>query len=278
MSDTAETRTSPEKDRIEPKSAVRLSRLGSALVYDLIFQWRHGFYAVYGVFCAIYIGALLPVPAGLRSRILPILVFTDPSVVGYFFIGGIMLLERDQGIFASLFVTPYTPEEYIVSKVISFLLLSLATSFIIAVPLSVAVTTVPEIAVSLTLKPGLLAAAVLLTSPLFTLIGIIVGSRMRVLNGYLLLSIVLMPPLFAPLLEMLGLLPGSGETEAIWRTLLWIIPTKSSLTLFRAAFGEPAPVGELLFSVGYLTACTGLAAWGARRWFGRYVVSRLGGE
>ncbi|MBN1465987.1 hypothetical protein JXA02_09510, partial [candidate division KSB1 bacterium] len=99
--------------------------------YDVLFQFRHGFYFIYLLVSAIYIIALFNIPTAQRLVVTNLLVFSDTSVLGLTFVGAILLLEKQQRILHSLFVTPLKLSEYLLAKVLSLSLIALLASLLI---------------------------------------------------------------------------------------------------------------------------------------------------
>lgn len=230
-------------------------RLASALRGDIRLQVRHGFYAAYMLVSGAYIALLQLLPAGWRETADVLLTFSDPSALGFYFIGGIVLLERGQGVYDSLFVTPLRAEEYIVSKALSLALLSVLSAAAIHVS-----------AFGLTANLTALVAGTALTSVFFTLFGLGVAIRSRTVNGFFLLSSLCSLPFMAPLLGLLG----------AWDTPLWrLLPTWGSLTLLQAAF-EPAAPADVAASCALLVAWIAVAFGWTRHVFRREVLQRIG--
>lgn len=107
------------------------SRIVSAIISDIKLTMKQGFFSVYAVVSIIYIVVLNQLNLELASKVLPILVFTDPSVLGLFFIGGIILLEKQEGIINLLSVTPLSITEYLIGKVVALSLISVSASLVI---------------------------------------------------------------------------------------------------------------------------------------------------
>ncbi|EGW39194.1 ABC transporter [Desulfosporosinus sp. OT] len=149
-------------------------RLIAALKSDLKFQFKHGFYTVYTLIAVLYIIILQKIPGGLfKDYTLALIVFSDPAMLGFFFIGGIVMLEKQQGILDYLAVTPLSPQEYITSKVVTLALLSVSASVVIAL---------------MTHLSGvnwlLLTISILALSVFFTLYGFMVTLGCRTINQY----------------------------------------------------------------------------------------------
>jgi len=100
-------------------------RLTAALTYDIRLQFRHYFYYAYLIVSIIYVIILRAVPLDFRQTAAVLVIFTDPSTLGFFFLGGIILLERGQKTLEGLFVTPLRVFEYMLSKILSLTLLAL---------------------------------------------------------------------------------------------------------------------------------------------------------
>jgi fluoroquinolone transport system permease protein len=164
-------------------------RLAAAVRQDLRFQFRYGFYFLYAFMSALYCAILALLPAAWRVTAASFVVLTDPAMLGFFFIGGLWLLEKGEGVHAVLAATPLSSGGYLAAKALS--LGSVA---------ALAGTAVAAAAVGLV--PGLaaVAAACLVGSASFTLVGLYVATFARTVNHYLILSLpaelaVALPPI-----------------------------------------------------------------------------------
>lgn len=233
-----------------------MKRFAAALHNDVRFQFRHGFYWAYLVVTAMYAVLLSFLPESSKPLAVQLIVFSDPSALGFFFIGGIVLLEKGQQVTDCLFVTPLLVREYIAAKVASLGLLSVAAG-----------TSVHLFA----LGPGSLTAwfliGVALTSAFFTLIGLGVAARCRTLNGFFLLSplytLVFLPPLFGTV--------GFYDTP-----LYYALPTQASLLLIGSGH-EPVGPLQAIGLIGLLAAWTAAAYACARRAIATHIVGTVGG-
>lgn len=230
-------------------------RLAAAFRYDLKLQFRHGFYYAYLVVCLIYVVIIRNLPAGIQKPALTLVLLTDPSVLGFFFIGGIVLLEKGQNTLEGLFITPIRMQEYLWSKVLSLTVLALFSSYLIVIA-----------SVGFSFNPLPLLLGVTLTSVLFVFLGFTLVSITKTINGYLLTS-----PLYA-VIAMLPVIDYLGILQSPW---FYLIPTKSSLVLMDSAF-RPYPAGELLLSMVLLAGSIWLSYLWASKWFYRYIVLKTG--
>lgn len=222
---------------------------------DIRFQFRHGFYAVYAFVSALYVLLLYYVPHGYKERTALLLTFSDPGAIGLILAGGIVLLEKDQGVHDSLFVTPFRLSEYLIAKALSIGTISTASAWAIQL-----------LALGLPVAPVRFTIGVLLTSSLFTLLSIGIVARTKSINGFIWLSQLYSLPLALPVLGLFKIGPSA---------LYNLFPTQGSLVLLGAAH-EPISTAESLYALSVLTVGV-VAAYGwAYRSFERRVLSRIG--
>lgn len=142
--------------------------------YDIRLQWRQGFWLVYFIVTLIYLLILFSLPPGSRHFISLLFVLMDTSVLGVVFVGALVLLEKQQNVLQSLFVTPLKLRTYLFSKTISLTILALFMSMGIYFPVA-----------GFSRGTLLLMALVLISSAFFMLVGIGVSARVSTLNQYL---------------------------------------------------------------------------------------------
>lgn len=235
----------------------RLYRFWSLLRHDVRFEVRHGMYTVYAVICSLYVLMLLSFSPEVREIAAPLLVFSDPAALGFFFVGGMVLLERKQDVLSGLFVTPLDPAEYVAAKVASLALISVLAAYAIVIPLY-----------GLAFNGYFLTAGVFLTAVFLTLVSIPFAMRARTLNQYFLTGGAAMLVFTAPLVEYFL---ESGHL------LFYLFPTQASLVLIAGAL-KPQPPALVLYSHLYLLAWIGAAWWWARREVTRAVHRQTGGS
>ncbi|NJJ42107.1 ABC transporter permease [Paenibacillus apii] len=206
-------------------------RFRAVFAFDIRFQWRHGFYWVYIVVCAFYLVLLHFIPDGYREKVIILLTFSDPSALGLILAGGIVLLEKDQGIHDPLFVTPIRVREYLLSKAGSLSVLSLSAAW----GIHVAASGIP-------VSPLAFSVGIVLTSSLMTLLSIGVVARCQTINSFILLSQAYALPFVLPLLGYLN----------IWNSGLFLaLPTEGTLRLLNGAFSAIS-ITDYLYSIGIL--------------------------
>lgn len=156
--------------------------------FDVLFQYKQGFYLVYAILTAVYLLLLFYLPETVRPEVAAYLILSDTSVLGMVFVGALVLLEKQQNVLQSLFITPMKLSTYIFSKAISLTL--------IATLVSSAIGFIPGAMLDRCLS---MLASVILCSLFFTFLGLGVSSRANTLNEYfggiLLAGLVMVVPL-----------------------------------------------------------------------------------
>jgi fluoroquinolone transport system permease protein len=188
-------------------------RLLTALKADVLFQFKQGFYFVYLILSLFYLIIFHQLDTTWLSYVMPVVLFMDPSVLGLFFIGGILLLEKEQGILSLIYVTPLRVWEYILSKVISLCFISLMAILLISL-----------IAYNDAVNYVYLIIGVILTSVFFTLIGFLVATRSKSVNDFFVkiipwMMVLILPCvliIFYPNMPVLGLIPSVASLKLVW--------------------------------------------------------------
>lgn len=191
-------------------------RLINAIKSDIKFQYKQGFYFIYIVITLVYILILSKLPKDIIKIAAPLVVFSDPSVLGLFFIGGIIMLEKVQGIIYCIIVTPLKIKEYILAKIISLSAISVIVVVIITLTLD-----------GVSVNWILLFFTIILTSTFFTLCGFFIGSGCNTINQYFIRMIPNMILLIIPCFSIIGFK---------YSYLLTIIPSVALLRLFMGVY------------------------------------------
>ena len=191
-------------------------RLLNAVWADMRFQMKQGFYLVYVMITIMYLIILSFLPQKILSFAMPLVVFSDPSVLGLFFIGGILMLEKIQGVLSVLVVSPLRTMEYILSKVISLALVSVLVAFAIT-----GFSTYEDV------NWLLLFLSTILTSSIFTMCGIMINAGCQTVNQYMLKTIPYMLLFVLPCFSLIGF-PYS------W--LFTLVPSVAALRLMLGAY------------------------------------------
>jgi fluoroquinolone transport system permease protein len=230
-------------------------RFRTAFAFDIRFQWRHGFYWIYIIICAFYLVLLHLIPDHYRDQTMLLLTFSDPSALGLILAGGIVLLERDQGIHDPLFVTPIRVREYLLSKASSLSVLSLLAAWVIHVVAS----GIPQ-------SPIGFSAGIILTSSFMTLLSIGVVARCQTINGFILLSQVFALPFILPLLGYFK----------VWNSKVFLfLPTEGTLRLLTSGTLSMS-LGNFMYSIMILLLWNVVIFAWAKMSFEQHVMKRIG--
>lgn len=231
----------------------------TGLLLELRQQARSGFYAAYAVLTVMFVVIIALLPGAARETGLRLIVLMDPGFMGFFFAGGLVLLERDQGVLSVIQTHGRGFAGYWGSKVGAILLLALSVVLLLLgvsgwlgfVRLSLAGT-------------GLLLLGVVLTVPLFYSIGLgIAGLCPRILEYFVGASIGMLPLLF-PVVELAGLSVGwFGVLSPLWGGMVLVLPDGRSWL-------------ELIVAVASLVVWNVVAFSVAGRAFARLASGRAG--
>ena len=191
-------------------------RLLNAIWSDIKFQIKQGFYLVYLIITIMYLIILSMLPENVLTIALPLVVFSDPSVLGLFFIGGIILLEKSQGVIMVMVVSPLRTEEYVLAKAISLALISAIAA--------IAITALSPIN---NVNWPLMIISTILTAGLFTLCGIMINAGCNNVNQYMVKTIPYMLLFILPCFSLLGF---------EYSYLFTVVPSVAALRLLLGAY------------------------------------------
>ena len=232
-----------------------MSRLLATMRTDLRLQHRNGFY--YAVAFGLILFAILvsQLPAFDWTRWLPPLVFGNLVMVSFFFVGGLVLLEKGEGTLEAQVVTPLRVGEYLGSKIATLALLSLVENLIIV-----------SLVGGFEYRIALLALGITGASVIYTLIGFVAVARYDSINEYIMPASLVTTLLSIPYLEYFDL----------WTSPLMLLhPLQGCLVVMEAAF-MPVSVGELVAALISAGAWITIAYFMGLRAFRRFLIRKEG--
>lgn len=233
-----------------------MSRFLASLLCDSRLQFRNGFYYAAGFIAAIWILILHWIPAESVLWLLPVLVFSNVLMNTFYFIAGLVLLEKDEGTLSAVVVTPLRSREYLASKVTTLTLLALVENAAIAKL---------GIGGDIRLLPLLLGMT--LCAVQMTLVGFLAVSRYHSVNEYLLPSVLYTGLFLPPFLDYLDLYKS-------WLTYLH--PTTGPLLLAAAAFRPMEDWRLWCYALLYPCLWIGILAVWSLRDFRRFITASAG--
>ncbi len=202
------------------------SRLLPLLKNDIRLLVRYGIIGVYAVVIAFYVALILYAGDLMPSWLIALIIITEPTAFGFFFLGGLMQLEKSEDVRAALAVTPVSALDYFFSKAISMTAIALIAVFIL-----VSVT-------NNNINWVMLFAIITLTSVQFLAIGVPAALYFKTLSGYLMGSVTYVMPIL-----LLGIFAFIDPMPA-WAI---IFPTASEFKLILIATGAgSASVPEIV--------------------------------
>ncbi|HEX2947578.1 MAG TPA: hypothetical protein VHT96_16695 [Clostridia bacterium] len=231
-------------------------RILNTTLHDMRFQLKYGFYFIYAVMVLFYILLIGIFPPAWKSAATVIVLFIDPAGLGFFFIGGLLLLEKGERVLDALFVSPLRVWEYILAKALSLGFISVLTGVVISVTGLGAAVNIPALILSL-----------LTGSVLYTFFGLAAGIKARTVNQYMIITVPAELILgFPPILLLFG----------IKSVLLEIMPGSLILRLLQWSMGEYSAASPLVMLGGVLLWMVPalFLAVNRMKWF----LSRIGGE
>lgn len=165
------------------------------------------------------------------EKFITLLIYNDPAIIGFIFIGVSIILEKDQEVLPALFVTPLSLHAYLISKITVLSLIGTAGSLAMVIGAK---------GVSINFPHFLVGA--FSTCVLFSIFGIFVVSFTTEILHFLLRGIPVLVTMSLPLLNYFELTDLG---------ILKFFPAQGGLNLMINSYGEAAIPFELL--LGYIS-------------------------
>ena len=217
---------------------------------DVLLQARNGFYWASG-FVVLAVSALLAtLPAAVTSAPslwVPALAAFNLQITTFFFVAGLVLLEREEGTLTALGASPVSPRIYLAARTTTLAGLAAAETLVI-------VWLGFGFATSWSLMTGIVAMGITYTG-----FGAALATRYESINELLLPASAIVTLLLLPLLGHFGL-----TSQAVW---VWH-PLAPAIALIRGAYQPIGLLESVLGIVGATVWATGafrLATLGAER-------------
>lgn len=186
------------------------------------------------------------------EKFITLLIYNDPAVIGFVFIGISIMLEKDQQVLPAIFVTPLNLHFYLASRIA-------ALSTII----SLGALAMILVAKGASINLPLFLAGAFSTGILFCLMGIFVVSYTTEILHFMLRSIPLLIFMSLPLLNYFELTDLS---------FLKLFPVQGGLNLMVNSYREMPDWGEVIYGWVSIAAWTPLIYWAVYRIFGNKIV------
>ena len=223
--------------------------------WDITLQWKQGFYFVC-VFAALaWIVFLSQFSKESLQYLLPPFLLLSLNITTYFFVAGLVLFEKGEGVLEGLVVTPLKIKEYLISKTATLTFLALLENLLIVILVyGFGIAVLP------------LITGIVFMSVIYVLIGFVVVARYDSISEYLLPS-----SFFIGVLQ----LPWIGYFE-LWNPhLFYVFPTQGPLLLLKWGF-EPIEPWQIVYAVASSAVSTVIFYVLAQRSFRAFIVKTRG--
>ncbi|MTI29814.1 hypothetical protein [Xanthovirga aplysinae] len=200
--------------------------------WELLILHRNQLLTISIVVTLLYIG-IFKILEGLPhlEKVLVLLIFNDPALIGFFFVGVTILFEKSGNILSAIQVSPLKLWEYFAAKISALSLIAILCSLGMALA-----------AHGWDFNYVLFISGVGLTSLLFILSGLIIVVWSTSFNQFLMKAMGVLIGLSLPFLGYFGVLHTN---------LFYFLPTQGSIILLDAAFQKQ--IGpEVIYGVGIL--------------------------
>jgi len=232
-----------------------MSRLTSTIRWEMRLQWRNGFYYAAIAVVVMYLLIFTQLPKDSLAWLLPLMLMGNMIIGTFYFMGGLLLLEKDEGSLEARVTTPLRPTEYIFAKVATLTGLAVLESSLIVI-----------VSYGIDVNWLALLVGVMETTVFFCLAGFIIVVRYDSINEYLLPSILYTTLLSLPLVAYLV-----GWEQSV----LYLHPMQAMLMLLEAAW-QPLSWWQATYAFLYPILWI---AWLARlslRAFHHFVITKQG--
>ena len=186
------------------------------------------------------------------EKFITLLIYNDPALVGFIFIGISIILEKDQEVLPALFVAPLSYHVYLLSRIITLSLIGFFGALVMVLT-----------AKGFSFNFLHFSIGAFSTCVLFCLLGIFIVSRTTEILHFLLRAIPLLIFMSLPLLNYFELTNLS---------FLKLFPVQGGLNLMVNSYRESSNSWELVFGYFSIAVWTPLLYWFVYRIF----ISRIG--
>ncbi len=201
------------------------------LKHDFALLWRNNVLAIALVLTLIYIGVFKGLTyLGNVEQVLVLIIFNDPALLGFLFIGVMVLFEKNENTLQALAASPIGWGSYIVSKSVALTLVSVFCCWGMVIA-----------GRGFQFNFVHFTSAVLLTTLIYSFLGFVVVADQSKFNAYILRSTGVIILSALPFLGYFGVFPG------YWFVLF---PTQPPIELFKLAFSEHFSLLQLIFAYG----------------------------
>ncbi len=232
-----------------------MTRLLATMRCDVRLQVRNGFYWAAAFLLGTFAVLITQLPEFDWAPVMPVVVLGNLVLATFMFMGGLVLLEKDDGTLEAQVVTPLRTGEYLASKVVTLTALSLIeNAAIVLLACGIGFAVLP------------LVLGIVLASAIYCLTGFVAVARYDSINEYLFPSMLYIAAFSLPFLHYAGL----------WETpLMYLHPLQAPLVILKGAI-FPLEAWEWIYGLLYSALWIAVTYVWSRRTFQRFVTASAG--
>jgi fluoroquinolone transport system permease protein len=205
-----------------------MNQLGHLLKHDFMLLSRNNVITISIIVTLIYVGLFKLLSAmGNIEKVLVTVIFNDPALLGFLFVGVMVLFEKNENTIQALAVSPVKISNYILSKSISLTLVSLLCCFAMAIS-----------GYGMDFKFIHFSMAAIFTTMMFSFLGFIAVAGQSNFNQYILRALGIILFLSLPFL---------GYFDLVEETWFVLFPTYPAIKMFDFSFQKIVPFWEMIF-------------------------------
>ncbi len=230
-----------------------MNRLLSTLKLDVALQWRNGFYyaSLFVAITMIIVMRNMFSPEMLKV-VIPYFLYIAMSIA-FFFIAGLVLLEKSEGILESMVVSPLRTSEYLYSKIITL------TAMMLIENLFIIICSYGYDLYWITLLTG-----ALLISVQYALLGLILIARFDSVTDFIMPAVLCTTIIQLPFFNFIDKIPQ-------WMFIPW--PSYGPLLLFQGAF-QSITFYQYIYAIVYPVIAIVIFFYLAHRSFERFIIRK----
>jgi fluoroquinolone transport system permease protein len=206
-----------------------MKQLAHLIKHDFLLLQRYKMIAVSVIVTVLYMLAFKGISSwGDIDKLLVLVIFNDPALLGFLFIGVIVLFEKNENTIQALAVSPIKISNYILSKSLTLTFISVICCFAMAFA-----------GKGFDFSFIHFFFATVLTTLIFSFLGFIVVSGLGNFNKYIIRALAVI---------LILTIPFIGYFEIVSKYWFILFPTMSVIDLFSLAFPNSLTVFETILT------------------------------
>lgn len=208
-----------------------MKQLWHLIKHDFVLLKRNNIITVSLLVTLLYIAVFKGLSSfGDMEKLLVLVIFNDPALLGFLFIGVIVLFEKNEYTLQALSTTPIKVKNYILSKTISLTFVALLCCYAMAFATKGFDFNILQYSL-----------ATVITSTIFSFIGFIVVANQQNFNSYMIRAIGVI---------ILLSLPFVAYFDLISKWWFFIFPTQAALDLYSLSFSKEFDIVTAIYAYG----------------------------